>query len=112
MAAREVGRSAPRLRARWAQTIACHSGEKTAYGQNAATFGCSGAYASRATGGTIASAVAQRSSGSASAGPSISTASGWYASSAATSDRADPGPWCRMPNTWTGAPAEPAASGP
>ncbi len=75
-----------------AQTIACHSGEKLAYGQNAASFGWSGAYANSASGGSIPSARTQRSSGSASAGPSISTASGWNASSAATSDRADPGP--------------------
>ena len=78
--------------ARAAQTIACHSGEKLAYGQKAAIFGWSGAYASRASGGSIPSARTQRSNGSASAGPSISTASGWKASSAATSDRADPGP--------------------
>ena len=41
------------------------------------------------------------SSGSASAGPSISTMSGRIRSSSATTDRAEPGPWCRMPSTAT-----------
>src|SRR5258707_15566920 len=35
----------------------------------------------------------------ASAGPSISTATGLSASSASTRRRADPGPWCRIPNS-------------
>ena len=59
-----------------AQTSACHSGENTANGQKAETLGSSAAYASRASGGCIPSAVTQPINGSASAGPSISTASG------------------------------------
>ena len=61
---------------RAAQSIACHSGENSAYGQNAEIFGSSAAYASRASGGSMPSAVTQPSSGSASAGPSTSTTSG------------------------------------
>src|SRR5829696_1210952 len=37
----------------------------------------------------------------ASGGPSTSTTSGASAESAATRLRAHPGPWCRMPKTWT-----------
>ncbi|MGH3393224.1 MAG: hypothetical protein ACRDPO_00900 [Streptosporangiaceae bacterium] len=60
------------------------------------------------------------SNGSASAGPSMSTMSGWTRSSSATTDLAEPGPWCRMPSTATRSgpgrarlrpPADPVAAG-
>ena len=90
-------RTRPRRGGAGPRCSACHSGENTANGQNAASPGLSGAYASSATGGTVCSDAAQPITGSASAGPSISTWSGPYASRAATSDRAEPGPWCRIP---------------
>ncbi len=74
------------------QVSACHSGEKTANGQNAARFGSVGAYARIAIGGRMAGDAAQPTSGSASAGPSISTWSGPKSSRAASSERAEPGP--------------------
>ena len=75
-----------------AYLIACHSGENTANGQNAAFFGSPGTYPSSATGGRISSSPASASSPSASGGPSISTTSGCCSASADRSDRADPGP--------------------
>jgi hypothetical protein len=75
-----------------AHTSACHSGENSASGQNAATSGDSCAYASSATGGAMPSATASAAIGSASAGPSTRTASGRSRSSSARTARADPGP--------------------
>ncbi len=75
-----------------AYRIACHSGENTANGQNAAVFGSPATYPSSATGGTISASAASATSWSASGGPSISTTSGCCAVSAARTDRADPGP--------------------
>ena len=75
-----------------AYLIACHSGENTANGQNAAFFGAPGAYPSSATGGCISGSPTSGTSSSASAGPSISTTSGLSSVSASRTDRADPGP--------------------
>ena len=75
-----------------AYLIACHSGENTANGQNAACFGSPGTYPSSATGGRICSSAASSTSPSASGGPSISTTSGRCSARAARTDRADPGP--------------------
>ena len=77
--------------------IACHSGENTANGQNAAVFGSPGTYPSNATGGAISGSPARPTKPSASGGPSISTTSGPSSASASRNDRADPGPWCRTP---------------
>ncbi len=73
-----------------AYSSACHSGENSAYGQNAARPCCSGACARTATGGV--SSVTCPTSASASGGPSISTMSGASAVSAARTARAEPGP--------------------
>ena len=78
--------------ARSAYLIACHSGENTANGQNAAVFGCPGTYPSNATGGRISGSRTSSSSASASGGPSISTTSGSSSARASRNDRADPGP--------------------
>src|SRR6266566_9896892 len=43
--------------------------------------------------------AASATSSSASGGPSISTMSGRCPARAARTDRADPGPWCRIPKT-------------
>ncbi len=75
-----------------AYVIACHSGENTANGQNAAVFGSPGTYPSNATGGAISGSPARPTKPSASGGPSISTTSGPSSASAARKDRADPGP--------------------
>ena len=75
-----------------AYLIACHSGENTANGQNAAVFGSPGTYPSNATGGCISGSPASSTSPSASGGPSISTTSGLSSASASRNDRADPGP--------------------
>ena len=75
-----------------AYPIACHSGENTANGQNAAFCGSPGTYPSSATGGRISSSAASATSPSASGGPSISTTSGRCSARAARTDRADPGP--------------------
>ena len=75
-----------------AYCIACHSGENTANGQNAAVFGSPGTYPSSATGGRISGSAASSTSPSASGGPSISTTSGSSSPSASRNDRADPGP--------------------
>ena len=78
-------------------TSACHSGENSANGQNAARPGLSGACASIATGGI--SEPTCRVISSASGGPSIRTTSGSSAASAARTARAEPGPWWRTPKT-------------
>ena len=52
-------------------------------------------------GGTMSGSAARSSRGSASGGPSMHTTSGSSASSAASTDRADPGPWWRMPSSRT-----------
>ena len=75
-----------------AYLIACHSGENTANGQNAAAFGSPGTYPSSATGGRIPGSAASATSASASGGPSMSMMSGPSPASASRSDRADPGP--------------------
>ncbi|KIX72162.1 hypothetical protein SF12_20170 [Streptomyces sp. MBRL 601] len=86
----------PRSRA---QRSATHSGENSANGQKAERPGSSVAWASRATGGRMSMSAARWASSSASGGPSMRTARGWTASSAARTDRAEPGPWCRTPNS-------------
>ena len=75
-----------------AYLIACHSGENTANGQNAACLGSPGTYPSSATGGCISGSAASAASPSASGGPSIRTTSGRCSVRAARTDRADPGP--------------------
>ena len=45
----------------------------------------------------MSSSAASPTSPSASGGPSISTTSGRCPVSAARTDRAEPGPWCRIP---------------
>lgn len=86
----------PRSRA---QRSATHSGENSANGQKAERPGSSVAWASSATGGRMSMSAARWASSSASGGPSMRTAPGWTASSAARTDRAEPGPWCRTPNS-------------
>ncbi|MBP1052501.1 cytochrome c [Rhodococcus sp. D-46] len=76
-----------------AHCSACHSGENTANGQNAAFDGSPVAYASNAIGGSIDSDAASITNGSASEGPSIRTTSGENSSRPCRTERADPGPW-------------------
>src|SRR5262249_34110639 len=81
-----------------AQRMACHSGENTANGKKLALLGSSCACTRSATGGVMADEEANRIMSSASGGPSISTMEGSAASSAASTARAEPGPWWRMPS--------------
>ena len=60
--------------------------------------GSSSTHPSSATGGCSSGWPTQRAPVAQSAGSSTSTASGRQASSAASTERADPGPWWRMPN--------------
>ena len=75
-----------------AQRRACHSGEKTAKGQQIDRDGSSTCQAISATGGTISAEPVQPMRPSASAGPSTRTQSGRYSSRAAARARLDPGP--------------------
>src|SRR6187402_3084630 len=54
-----------------------------------------------ATGGSSPSSPIHRNSAPVSAGDSTSTIDGSSSSSAASTDRAEPGPWCRIPSRWT-----------
>ena len=72
--------------------MACHSGENTANGQNAAVSGFPGTYPSSATGGRMSASLASLTRLSASGGPSTSTTSGSSSVSACRRDRAEPGP--------------------
>ncbi|WP_248843735.1 DUF5682 family protein, partial [Streptomyces prasinus] len=70
-----------------AQRIATHSGENSASGQNAERPGSSTAWASRATGGRMASSAASGIRSFASGGPSIRTTSGPVPSNTARTAR-------------------------
>ena len=84
-----------------AHATACHSGLNEASGANAARCGWSTTWPSRATGGTSCSSPIHASAAVVSAGASTSTMSGCSSSNAVTTDRAEPGPWCRMPSRCT-----------
>ena len=84
-----------------AHATACHSGLNEASGANAARCGWSTTCPSRATGGTRCSSPIHANAAVVSAGASTSTTSGCSSSNAFTTDRAEPGPWCRMPSRCT-----------
>ena len=91
-----ASRSPPRRR----PAIACHSGENSANGQNAASPGRPRRAPRSATGGTRPGSC-PADSGSASGGPSIRTRSGSGRPARARTARAEPGPWCRTPRIVT-----------
>src|SRR5687768_6691530 len=56
---------------------------------------------SAATGGVIEASATSGRTCSISGGPSTSTSSGRMDARASATERAEPGPWCRIPRTWT-----------
>ncbi len=70
-------------------------------GRRGARRGSSTAYTRPATGGRISASASSSTTWSSSGAPSTRTRSGRSSSRACATDRAEPGPWCRMPSTST-----------